>query len=837
MKRFFFLLALSVVFSISYAAEESPLILFTAISGKPSQNEAREIVRLSQAAGFNQWVVYPRSGLELEYMGEEWLAFMGEFLAAAKARGGHVWLYDEYNWPSGSCKGRVPMENPEWTYTEIAVRGNPDGSFAWEIKRNDQLSMYDKYFDVNAYSTEAIRRFIELTHEVYERRFGPYFRDGTIKGIFTDEPGHPSVMKWRNPQPIVAFRWWEELESQYQSQTGRSFRSDVEAALRDPRQTAVWETYTELKGRQFRRAFFDPIAAWCRKMGVELCGHMIAEGNPEASCNYNGLPLNTICGLTLPGMDKIGAEMTPDSEWLTYATALYGIEHNSQPGETLTTHGGIELYALGPMDLTLTQLAQRLWLSALYGMDTYYLSLYHLTGKGFLEKGGYGMFTSPTQPYFDKMADLHDEARLAAHWSRKRFRREVAIRYPQRQSGRLALGRMAPDERKPPFLSLVNACSWGQVSFELLQEDERSDCQFVFNFKDGRIIEERTGREFVKVSDVVAWLHAECTDAWRVLDKDGHVVPGLLVRQYVDGTGLVLNLTGNELTDLRLTRGDVFDLPACGKAIFDSSATNWRRTEMIAPIAAQWEVSLDRNNLRRIWFGSNDVARLSVKTGVRNARWLVCNYPEGSVRVTLNGRTVCAPQATSAPPYGYAGLYRMSEPVDLPSGEYELRLAGRHDDSVFLPVLWLEGDFAANEPSTLVAVPRRMTGFGSLAAMGLGDYVGTIVFSTEVKVEGPLLHLETGGLVTRVKLGGHDLGLKGVGPFEWRVPRDLLGRSVRLEIALTTSVRPAFGRAPSFRGSPTLVPGVLLKDRLWCPTIWNGGQEGLLFADWRKLIE
>ena len=823
-------------------AEESPLVLFTAISGKPGKAEAVDVIRRSQAAGFNQWIVYPRSGLELEYMGEDWLAFVGEFLKEAKARGGHVWLYDEYNWPSGSCKGRVPMENPEWTYTEYAVRTNANGSFAWEVKRNDQMSMYDKYFDVNAYSTDAIRRFIELTHEVYEKRFGEYFRDGTIKGIFTDEPGHPSAMKWNDPQPVVTFRWWKELEDQYRARTGRDFRGDVEASLHDPSKTEVWELYTELKGLQFRRAFFDPIAAWCRKMGIEFCGHMIGEGSPNCSCDWNGLPLNTIRGLTLPGMDKIGAELGRNNEWLTYATAQYGIERNSRPGDVLTAHGGVELYALGPLDLTPTQLAQRFWTCALYGMDTYFQSLYHLTAKGFLEKGGYGMFTSPTQPYFSHYADLHAEAKLAAKWSRRRFVRDVAVRYPQRRCGRQAIGRDAPGEKRPRLNELVNAFAWGQIPFELIQEDETSALRYVFSFKGDVVVEEKSGRTFEKPADAATWLYAETDGTWRVTGADGKVVEGLLVRHYSDGTGVVLNLTENEFAGLRLGRGDVFDLPACGRRIFAPGEKGWTRRPGVAAVsAAEWTVKPDRENLRRIWFTSNAVARLTVTSPVRGARWVVCNYPESSVKISVNGKPVVAGRPTSRAPYAYAELYRESEPFTLERGEYELRLEGRSDDSVFLPVLWLAGNFAAAEPGVIKPLPRTVSGLGSLYDHGLGDFAGEVAYAAEVEVAGRTLALDTRGLVARVRLDGRDLGEKGVGPFEWTVPADLVGKRMSLEISLVTSIRPAFGRAPAVcdkRGRPISVgrygvEGVGLSQPLWCPTIWNGENGGLVSAEWR----
>ena len=832
------IICVAVSFGLHAADEPSPLVLFTAISGQPGRAEAEEVVRLSRQAGFSQWVVYPRSGLELEYMGEDWLAFVGHFLAAAKAAGGHVWLYDEYNWPSGSCKGRVPRENPEWTYTEYAVRTNANGAFDWEIKRNDQLSMYDKYFDVNAYSTDAIRRFIELTHEVYENRFGEYFRDGTIKGIFTDEPGHPSVMKWNDPQPIVTFRWWKELEDQYRARTGRDFRSDVEASLRDSSKTEVWELYTELKGRQFRHAFFDQIAAWCRKMGIEFCGHMIGEGSPNNCCNWNGLPLNIVRGLTLPGMDKIGAELGRNNEWLTYATAQYGIERNSCPGDVLTAHGGVELYALGPLDMTPTQQAQRFWTCALYGMDTYFQSLYHLTAKGFLEKGGYGMFTSPTQPYFNHCADLHEEARLAAKWSRKRFVRDVAVRYPQRQFGRLAIGRDAPGEHHPRLNELVNAFAWRQMPFELIQDDETSPLKFVFSFQGGAIVEEKCGRTFYDSDEVLSWLYGETDGAWRVMGANGMVVDGLLVRHYPDGTGIVLNLTEREFVGLRLGRGDVFDLPACGKVFFGAEKRNMSRRPLVAPVAAaEWTVRPSRENLRRIWFASNNVVRLTVAAPIRGARWVVCDYPQGSVKVFVNDRPVDVLREASTVPYSYSGLYRESEPFTLDPGQYNLRIEGRGDDSVFLPVLWLAGEFAASEPGVIWQMPQKVHALGSLYDHGLCDYAGEVTYSAEVEAESRRLKLDTKGLVARVRMDGRDLGEKSIGPFEWLVPEDLVGKRVLLEVTIVTSIRPVFGRAPMTYGRDGLisggrccVEGIGLSQRLWCPTILNGENGGLVSA-------
>ena len=794
------------VCSAGFCAEESPLVLFTAITGRPGAKDAAEYLDAAQNAGFSQMMLYPRSGLESEYMGEEWLSFVGNCLAEARRRGMKVWLYDEYNWPSGSCRGRVPMENPEWTYTEYAVRKSVDGSFSWEVKRNDQMSMYDKYFDVNAYSSDAIRRFIELTHRVYESRFASYMKDGTIPGIFTDEPAHPSKMKWDDPQPVAAFRWWKELEDQYRERTGRDFRSDVEESLRDPAKSSVWEVYTELKGLQFRRAYFDQMRDWARNAGIETCGHMIAEGSPVDACNFNGLPLNSLRGLTLPGMDKIGARLAKDDEWLTYATAQYAIEHNSMPGDdTLSSHGGIELFALGPCDLTIGQMAQRIWTAALYGMDTYFMSLYHTTARGFLEKGGYAMFMSPTQPWFGHCADLHAEAKAAARQSRKRFVRKVGVRYPQRIFGSIAI-RGVKWPQHPHLVPLVNELAWNQVSFELLQEDEPSALDYVFDCRiGGEFFEEKSGCTFNSPAAVRAWLEKEDRDAWRVVDERGESVPGVLVRRYADGTGVVLNLTDRDYPDLALLRGrgepKRISLPPCSLARDVAPITS------SSGIAADWDVSFDHAALQRIWFDTNGVARLTIESPVADARWVVCNLPDGKVRVVVDGRQVVAGRPAVSVPYAYEGQYRASEPFTLAAGTHELRLEGRADDSVFLPTLWLE------RPADLST---------------LASFVGCIDYSADVDVPNRSalkLRIDADGLAADVRIDGDSLGERGVGPFEWEVPESKKGGRHSFEIRLYTSVRPVFG--------PESVPGVRLKDRLWCPTTWNVAPRGLVCAEWR----
>lgn len=208
-------------------AEEapSPLIPFVAVTGKPTDADVERKVEELCEKSFQQFLIYPRTGLEYEYMGEEWLHLTEVFCREAEKRGMKVWLYDEYNWPSGTCKGRVPRENEAWRYAELAVyRDEATGAFTWK-------KLWGPEDWGNLCETDGVKRFIELTHDKYQKRLAKYLANKTIVGMFTDEPGtkgrvDATGQPWR-------FRWFSTMEADYRARTGREFRKDVEACMSD----------------------------------------------------------------------------------------------------------------------------------------------------------------------------------------------------------------------------------------------------------------------------------------------------------------------------------------------------------------------------------------------------------------------------------------------------------------------------------------------------------------------------------------------------------------------------------------------------------------------------
>ncbi len=83
-----------------------PLITKTAVTGKPSKASIYEYMKSLKDNFVEQVMIHPRSGCEIEYLSEEWFNTVGFFLDAAQELDMYIWLYNDFNWPSGDAGGR-----------------------------------------------------------------------------------------------------------------------------------------------------------------------------------------------------------------------------------------------------------------------------------------------------------------------------------------------------------------------------------------------------------------------------------------------------------------------------------------------------------------------------------------------------------------------------------------------------------------------------------------------------------------------------------------------------------------------------------------------------------
>ena len=779
------------------ASTRSPLVPFGAQSGRPTEADVVRTLEDIKKAGFSEFMVYPRSGLEYEYMGEEWLALVGQYLKHAERLGMHIWLYDEFNWPSGSCKGKVAEGHPEFRNTTCALYAKDDGSFDWRYFRAPATSP-------NVFNVAAMNRFRELTHEVYEKRFRRYF--GTvIKGIFSDEPGSEQWMAHPDEGFATSFRWYPDLEKDYRSETGRDFRADVEAFCRDKAKDAFWKDYTAVMGHAFRRAYMDPITAWCDKLGIVSTGHLMCESTPLSAAISNGLTLHVLKGLSYPAVDEIFTRTTFEkAEWLTFASGQHAIERRGKGGAA-------ELFALGPSDLAFDKMLQMIWFAAMHKVDTYFFSLHHQTARGFVEKPHYATFQSPVQPWFFDQAGFHVAAREAAEFARRPFAYDVAVRYRETEAGRQA---MTHAKDQMPLVELLRELETRQFGVNLVEEDEKCQERIVLDF-DGATIFANDGTRFASAEEAAKFVEGKCAEI-PLAYEDGKIARDVVSRRYKDGTIAILNLLDEDRALVLRS----------GKAEIPFTLAG-RRTWIYRPVADEWALSLDRPNRRRIRFLANGTAKIVLEKPAK-VRFATCAIPAAAAKVTMDGKELVGTKPCTFLGFGYDCDYLETDPMELAAGEHVFTGEGREDRGLFLPLLWMEGEFAVSEPGTLTEVPKKI-GLGPLSDFALADFAGKVTYSADVEVpaNAESLVLGTGRAAATVKLGGRDLGTRLFAPWRYAVPEDLSGKKAKLEIVLTTSVRPMFGKESDD------IPGALPSNKpYWVKTIAPERNVGLNFARW-----
>lgn len=268
----------------------------------------------------------------------------------AKQKDMTLWIYDEYQWPSGSAFGQVLDTNADWRATGIEhiqlildkAKGNYSlrdgidlslklatvkaGGKTWtldtdgaslsfdltsEISGECVLDLYvlrytdDHEQDRTDFSTlyhvdtlrkDSVARFIELTHQHYKDSFGEDF--SMIQAFFTDEPSQGN----RDMENYIA--WTDGLEVKFRETYGYELELPAlfEGRGEDAQRTRIH--YYSLVAALFKEAYIDQISDWCEQNGTISSGHLLFEENMNDHVEtYGGDFMQIIGGMTMPGVD------------------------------------------------------------------------------------------------------------------------------------------------------------------------------------------------------------------------------------------------------------------------------------------------------------------------------------------------------------------------------------------------------------------------------------------------------------------------------------------------------------------------------------------------------
>ena len=812
-------------------ASASPLIAFLVPTGRPDKEQIRKKLKPFIAQGIKQFLIYPRDGIGYKHLSEEWFAMWADFVSVAKEEGAQLWIYDDL-WPSGraaedSAKpGRILQGSPELAAQTLAAFQAPDGAIEWKLSRS--------ILQADLLNPKATAKFISTTHEIYAQRFGSEFGK-CIVGLFTDEPSyyHNNCGLVGGEGLKVRLPFYDGLEEDYAKLTGSALRPDIEAIVRgagDPRKT--WPTVYSLLGKRFASAYFAQLRSWCESRNLKFTGHLCDEMDNGAVISMQGNPFTCLKEFSLPGVDEIKTALIAEKIiWATWKLGQSTIEQEGRGGIT-------EIFALGPVDLSMAKMRLMIYLAAFHGVDNYVMAISPFDLRGGMRRQNFLSSISPMQPWFAWSKALAEESVKAAELAGKEPPPSIFLRFPESEwavrQGSMPSGWGPPLPFGEAFQNAIRALSMAQWPVRIIDEKEELGSRkalldvslngSAFTAKDA------TGRshEFASMDELKKFLEAKFTRQLSARLPDGSLAKNILLECSADGRDfMALNLSDTPSPELTLSNaltGQCFmiSLPPFGVASSKDlpAIAQMQKRKSVNAGCKQFKLALTSPNHMRCTFKNSGAGRnvcsFKMEDGMDRPVRIVLRKELAPSTLSLDGKTLSLAKQCSSLPDGMAELYAETEALPLEPGIHELRFDGPNEDRTYLPLCFLSGDFGAFDDNRLAPLPAHAALGANLRELGLLNYCGQIKLIGRIAVprDAEAIQIDVGDDSASLSINGKELGPKCWQPCRWKLPKETIGAECEAEITIGNSLGPLFG---SFDGT---CAGQTYKDLHWLKEFW-----------------
>ncbi len=258
-------------------------IPFWSWNGKLNIDKLKKQIRWMEKNGMGGYFMHARSGLQTEYLSDEWMNCIKACVSEGESLGMKSWLYDENGWPSGFAGGKLLDDEANRDKYILAEIGDYDATATVSYQLNEDTLIrvsegeenkeYLNLYIHTATSTadilnpKVVAKFIALTHERYKEEFGEQFSE-KIEGFFTDEPQY---QRWHTPYTNMVEEYWKEhFQEDILNELGLLFvEKDGYRSFR----YRYWKAMQELMLNSFAKQIYE----WCDKNDVKLTGHYIEE--------------------------------------------------------------------------------------------------------------------------------------------------------------------------------------------------------------------------------------------------------------------------------------------------------------------------------------------------------------------------------------------------------------------------------------------------------------------------------------------------------------------------------------------------------------------------------
>ena len=320
-------------------------------------------IEVFKEMGFGGFHIHARTGLDTQYLGDEFMDFVALSNEKAKEEGMLCWLYDEDRFPSGFAGGFVTEdlrfrarhlllsmkeynefekskeefdkrvekgEKPKGYYlasylivldgnnclkeykrierNEIQLQSNGKGNI-WHayVRLSEEETWYNGNTYVDVLNRKAIEKFIEVTYERYFNKVGQDFGK-SIPAIFTDEPqvSRKSTLRFAGQKSDVTISFTDDLPDTYYKEYKQDLLDvlpELFWQLPDNKVSLVRYRYHDHVTERFVSAFSDTLGEWCEKHNIALTGHLMSERTLFSQTIALGEAMRHFRKFQLPGMD------------------------------------------------------------------------------------------------------------------------------------------------------------------------------------------------------------------------------------------------------------------------------------------------------------------------------------------------------------------------------------------------------------------------------------------------------------------------------------------------------------------------------------------------------
>ncbi len=289
--------------------------VFWAWNGELESDRLCRQIRNMEKMGLGGFFIHARSGLSTKYLSDKWFECVSASVEKARELHLEAWLYDEDRWPSGAAGGLVTrnkdfrarclkmsiVDTPAADAIASFAAESGYSQFLVEIAQPCSWCNNQTYLDV--FNPEAVKCFIETTHEAYRKRYQNDF-GGVIPGIFTDEPYYGCTCL----DGSQGLPWTDRMPELFSARYGYDLLPELPLLFNDDaagRHSRVRYHFHALLTELFMENFMRRIYEWCDLHKLQFTGHMSGEDQLWTQAGMHGSSMRSYAYQHIPGIDHL----------------------------------------------------------------------------------------------------------------------------------------------------------------------------------------------------------------------------------------------------------------------------------------------------------------------------------------------------------------------------------------------------------------------------------------------------------------------------------------------------------------------------------------------------